>query len=733
MKKSNINLLLVALSSAAVLAACNSGSSPSPSPTPTPTPTPTPVPTPTPTPTPTPVPGENMVSTFATTAPATAYLSGAASTGTWAQYRSGVTTVDGVAESIAVSQASTTIAFGQAGNTSWNPVTLATLATRAGATTANTPTGFVGFGGNAAAGNAIIATNAGSSYVIPVIMGNIGATALGFVSIANGASTIISSPTWTAWNGTAGTAPTTAQVQNIVYAGSQYVLTTTTGGIWYSTNGSAWAQVSNSAGTGAASYNSGAAVLDVKFVNGYYFANVNGALYSGPSLSTLLPTHNATTQVAIAPNTNSQSLAVVGSTLYVVTSGNAVTGYQASAVASGTGFYNIASVASVTNATGIAPTRIVAAGSSLYGFVSAAGGATTVEAIPTTTGAPAATVVNMSTAPAAYTILGTQGSGLLLGIASNGVLTSYVASVESALVSGNATYGAIAGVAGSTAANSFMGVTTGGATVSGNATGFTTLTTLFDTKVTGNTTNPARVTVAAGGNQFVFGNNTYVVVANAGAAGNTIFVSTNNGTSWTQVTAASLGTGNITAVYFSNGKFWFNAANGWYSTATPLTTATWQQVAQPVSQPGIGSVYQFESTTYMFSTGSTSVSTWNGTSWTTTANALPTNFNTNNVAYNGSTFAEVSATNVLYTSSSLTGTWTPATVTFANYISSANAPTAFAGTNLVWDGLVWVSTVANNNVYYSTAGTSWTPASYTAFGATSTSAVSATGNLVVMP
>ena len=49
MKNQKLNYLLIALSSALCLSACNSGTSPSPSPTPTPTPTPSPSPTPTPT------------------------------------------------------------------------------------------------------------------------------------------------------------------------------------------------------------------------------------------------------------------------------------------------------------------------------------------------------------------------------------------------------------------------------------------------------------------------------------------------------------------------------------------------------------------------------------------------------------------------------------------------------------------------------------------------------------
>lgn len=94
MKKSNINLLLVALSSAAVLAACNSGSSPSPTPAPTPTPTPTPTPAPTPSPTPAPIPtvGESGVAAFGNAGYYLAY-SNAPSTAAWSVYNSGAVNV----------------------------------------------------------------------------------------------------------------------------------------------------------------------------------------------------------------------------------------------------------------------------------------------------------------------------------------------------------------------------------------------------------------------------------------------------------------------------------------------------------------------------------------------------------------------------------------------------------------------------------------------------------------
>lgn len=62
MKNQKVNCLLIALSGALCLSACNSGTSSSPTPTPTPSPSPTPTPTPPgPTPTPTPVAGESGV------------------------------------------------------------------------------------------------------------------------------------------------------------------------------------------------------------------------------------------------------------------------------------------------------------------------------------------------------------------------------------------------------------------------------------------------------------------------------------------------------------------------------------------------------------------------------------------------------------------------------------------------------------------------------------------------
>lgn len=98
MKKTNLKVLLVALSSVFALAACNNGSSSNPSPAPSPSASPTTSPTPGPTTSPVPpvttesgiyVQGTGFTYTFST----------APSKGTWYQY----TTLTGVDEALAAS------------------------------------------------------------------------------------------------------------------------------------------------------------------------------------------------------------------------------------------------------------------------------------------------------------------------------------------------------------------------------------------------------------------------------------------------------------------------------------------------------------------------------------------------------------------------------------------------------------------------------------------------------
>lgn len=680
MKKSNINLLLVALSSAAVLAACNSGSSPSPSPTPTPTPSPSPTPTPTPTPTPVPPPsptesGVAVLGVGSGTSFLPLTLSATPSQNNWTNYTSGTQT------------AITALVAGSDSELAWI----------GGATNAFT------FG-----------SSSDGQFVYAALGSSFGTTANKAIAYGNGTYVIIND---------AGTLVTTANESGVVvppsallnasgqattlvpvaltYVNSQFVLATSTG-LYTSTNGINWTTVTASVGATVAG------VTAVNYVNGIYVALVGGQVYLGTTLGSLKGTGVAAT-----------AMAVNGTTLSLY-AGTTVTNYTPNATAS-SGTAGLGSALVPTLVAPASTTSLTYVGSTLYAntgaIVAKVGSSATSVATGGTGLVVAAQGGELLVANTGNTLANnasTSATAVVSGTSVTGNLASFESNTWTLLPSGQASF---LGFAGSD--TGYMAITATGTVLVYSNEEF-----VPGTTITNNT--GASVTLTGG---LYYANGQYLTYD---ATGN-IYVSSNNGTTWTYLAAPK---GVITGVSVANNMFYITANGGvsTYQTATPLTSATWVNVAS-IATPGVNAgVYAFGEGTYFFSNSSTAINVWTGSAFVLSSATLPAPYlqvsatTPSNFATSATTAALAQgASNYIWTTSNVTGTWNQTAVSFAQNAEATATPSSFAtNPQLLWTGVTWVAQVtsggANPYVYTSESGGAWSPANKT----TSTTVTGAT-------
>lgn len=234
-------------------------------------------------------------------------------------------------------------------------------------------------------------------------------------------------------------------------------------------------------------------------------------------------------------------------------------------------------------------------------------------------------------------------------------------------------------------------------------------------------------------------NSTYLVQAtsNSDDSNGDLYYSS-NGTTWVtipqqSITSANLGTlaENAVTVNKFNNTFNITTSTGTYQTTNPSLLTTWVLTLSPTP------LFYINGSIYTLYQNTTNVGTFNGSSYTITPYAIPQNYvQSGNVAYNGTdtvalaqdaTIVEsasaATGSNYIWTSSSLTGSWTLNYATFYN-LSKQLLETEYFNVNpvLIWTGKTWITegngNVLNNfaelpgSIYSSSNVTTWNAESY---------------------
>lgn len=676
MKKTHINLLLVALSSATVLAACNSGSSPSPAPAPTPSPSPSPSPSPTPAPT----PAESGVAALKNVAYSMSY-SQAPSTGAFTLYSSGdVATLGSVA----------------LGNTNSVAVDVANVKLLVSSSTGGTWTLSSAVAGTSAAQ----LTKAAGNVAGKIVYGNgvylVATTVAGQFIISSNADS--ATPSWTTLTVPAITNTTKA----IAYAGNKFVLVDASGAVWTSTNGVTWTNSSVTVPGTAGD------VYDITYVNNSYAfidqtTNI-GTIYTTTSLAAsntwntfgvAAAGYNVTTNLGAAPT--SAKFAASGNQLLVVyadSAGGKVLPVTYN-VSSTTGVLTAASNNATTSSTGAVVSDVVASnGVNYVTFTAGSGAAQGVASLA------AATFTNI-TNNVPNGVAGFASGIVTTGNAAANNLSYYNGSAVVNLPSGTAT---IKGFASN--GSNYMAIASDGTVIitsSGNWTPATTIKTAG-----GGAVAPTGLIYAAG--KFIATTNSTVA-----------YVSTNNGTSWAPINLpANPGAAGIVGnagLSYQNNQFVLTSGTNVYTSPDAVTWTTANALNAASGLFGFGN-YTYAITSAGGASYQTNTPTISG-SWSSSV-AFPANIAfTGGFAYNGSVFAGfANGGSSIWTSESATsGTWTTSSATYSPITISGTTytATAFAASagysGLVWTGKTWaaLANVANsqNGVYTSTAGTQW--------------------------
>lgn len=693
MKKTNLKVLLVALSSVFALAACNNGSSSNPSPAPSPSPTASPTVSPQPTTTP-PAPVVTESGVFALNSNYIgAVFSTQPSTGAWTNYYSGAT-YNGATKttaSVAISATSAgVVSIDTAGNI-WASTAAGGQFTKTGTITAATGVQIVAGGSNA-----VILATAPATAVYSLTPAGVATAATEYYDLAGEPQTL--------------TPTANTIVKN--FGGTYYMYNTTladasTTAVLTSTDGVNWQEVAST--TPAAVTN----VVEVS--SGVYAAFVGGAIKLGTS--------PITASVAFTPNSNSGAAIAAATaiaagpsgTLFVSTAANTyvysqltATTASASSIASGTGTFS----------------NLLSAGSTVYAFTAAASGALTPVTYNVGTGqityATAMNNVKTSTA----TLATVSGSNVVLAnvdTANAAVVNGEVAVVSAVSSTGVATEQTLPigttvtmeGFAGTP--SGYMMLLSDGAVVAYSASGYVPVATIVDTTT-------AATPVAA-----QFSNATYNVFASNGSTYAAVDVngnlySSSNGSSWTELLVANLPTGNTTvrSVTSAGGLFYITTNAYTYETATPTDVSTWTRVS---GSPIQSRMTYWNGTYYAFTNATTNVGVYSPATGQIVYHngVLPQVSNTTNVTYNGSEYAEAQVGSYyLWTSADLIGGisgWSQNTATFSG-INGVSLSDTF-GSTLVWTGKVFV---ANNNgankLYTSTDGKAFAAQTYTNAGTT---------------
>ena len=770
MRKSNINVLLVALTSAVALAACGSGSS-SPAPTPTPVPTPTPSPTPTPvppTPTPTPVPGESGVYALAGSGINVTY-STTPSTNAWTNFTSGTTQpfVAGVASESAALLLSTdtntgnplavnevvTLNYGLYATTGAQvaskltsiPVTVTNTVAIANASTVTLPTipatQIASNGSNAVVVVPSAATSVGNAAVQVVAAANSGTYNLYTIS-ASGIATEL-----TGYYNLSGNyvALPTASVQTnaaVFFINGMYYAYNVTANnqLLQSSDGVTWQQITNNTvlgTTGTPASN----LANVVQVSGSVFAAIDnlGGLYLGSSPANLI----------FQPMTIPTNPFVDPLAGFIAANGTGVLYTYADANHIGnlaTYTPTAATLGSATAASTSAPVvnSLVFAGSNIY-----SANATTGNLSAITISGPA--ITQAATPASTITATGTIGSAIVaqngLGAAANRFLAmgskvlvlntdsqnlggfgaGEIASISAVAANGVATYNNLpsgvnvvpAGFAGTT--NGYMLALSNGNVLVSSANGFVQASTVLNP-------NNGNGTVLK---NLVSANGTYLAVDNILPSlqnGNNLYFSDDNGTSWTTIPVADFPVapdfGTQVNIQSAGGLYFisYNSApvNVIYQTATPQILSSWVQVS---GIPNQARTSYWGGTYYVLNNASNDVGVYNPSTGQTVINldVLPQNASTINglnVSYSGSTYALAQVgSNYLWTSASLIGGvsgWGQNSVAFTGVNGVALTSEQFFGP-LTWTGKVWVATgkAPSFNIYTATEPTTFAVGTYT--------------------
>ena len=763
MKKSNINVLLVALTSTVALAACGSGTSSSPAPIPTPIPNPTPTPAPTPSPTPTPVPGESGVYAFSGTVLSATY-STTPSTNTWVNYTSGTTNrivgaVSGESSALLLDTSSLatgtavstqTMTYGLYTTTGGQVVnsgrTLPVSVTVAAQTTAVTYLPAIGSNQSASSGSGSVVvapytalstgdgTVAGSIYkMYSVTAAGVPTSFAGYYGL-NGA-----------YNVQSVVPPTTvvAFVNGMYYAYNVAGANT----LLQSSDGINWQQITNNTVLNAGATN----IATVVQVSGTVFAALDedGGLYLGSSPANL-------TYIS-ATSANGFIGSTGNGTLFVGTdktgASNTVNTYTPTATALGAVIAtNTASIGAIdTVNTG---TTLVFAGDAIY-FSGRSGFATKMVVNSNVITAPVHAVTDSQTIDT-YLYADPANGGFLFALGSSLMQVNNNNTLADNSGGGNTNNGSISNI---TSVNS----TTGFATFTNLPTGYSF--TSSTNPVTGVLTLPVGFAGTTSGYMLALNNGAILVSSANGFVpaatvmspitgqfsggmpasltklfsanssylttdATNLYYSSNNGTSWTAITPADVfGTGTAATLNINtsaNGLYFITVTNsatasqnGTYQTATPQTLSTWVKInATPanVTYNYWGGQY------YQLTDGTSNVGVYKTTTNQTTIydNVLPQNAvnvgGAYNVGYSGSSYALAQVgSNYLWTSADLIGGvagWTQNVSTFTGVGGAALSGETFLGP-LTWTGKVWVATGAAGNLYTATVPTLFTVGIYT--------------------
>ena len=749
MKKSNINVLLVALTSAVALAACNSGSPPTPTPTPSPTPTPTPAPTPTPSPNPIPMPDESGVYVFSSSALSVSY-SVAPSTNRWINFTSGSTSkfVGGVSTESAAMLFSglPSPAIAQSATVTVNYGIYATAGSQVVSLNAQLPVSVTEDGTNPAdAGSAVlpgisykqiasngsnvlvsvplVATvsgdNATPTNINPVNYGLYLITAAGIPTLING---------YYSTSGVYTALPEMIDPPHVKFINGMYYLYGVGADylVMYSRDGLTWQQTTLT----------GASISDINEIvqvsGSVYAMRVGDSVYLGNS-----PVSFSATPATVTPNMDSNGfLASNGNgTLYISSTGsvndNDFNTYTPTATTLGS-----VVATNFTNGLSVAPRSLVFAESKIYSVgVGRQLTPVSVNGNSITQSTSASTVTSNGIMTAITTVCGNYGGVCYLTLGSdvlalnsstnalaqagnpgNLALISTVATTASASAPiGSATYNnlptglavLIKAFAGTT--NNYMMALNNGSTLRSTVNGLVSATTIL---------NPNGV----GANivDLVSTNGSYLAVDAVAASGNNLYFSNDNGQSWITIPAADLPTTPFSArqvsIQASGGLYFITIPTSAvgpsqtfdiYQTATPQTLSTWVKVSSlPLSLQynyWNGQYYQIPGS------NSTSVGIYNTTTGQIVdyTNVLPQAATSSNVVFTGSVFALAqSNSNYLWTSNSLidgVSAWTQNAVSFTG-VGGVTLPNEGFYGSLYWTGKVWV-TFANPSFNVYTAST----------------------------
>lgn len=751
MKNQKINYLLIALSSALCLSACNSGTSSSSTPTPTPTPVPTPTPIPPgPTPTPTPVAGESGVYAIA---PFSLSMSFATqpSAANWVNYTSGTTnSIAGlvateskmlVLDRPAVAGGDTSAQYNIYGGTQAQ-----LLAANTSLPVTITDGGAIADGMLPKLNSTQIATNGANVVVAAPSTMDFVYTVTGFtlyMIAANGAPTAITSYYNSSGTSTA-LAPASEQPVVVFIKGMYYAYNVVAGSVLYSQNGTTWRQALITGGVGSS-------IANVVQVSGTVFALQASALHPDIYLGSG-PFTFATTAATSVNTTENMMVSNGDGRLYIYSE---ISNLSKLACYTPTSSSLGAMVANSSNFTQGNPLNaLLFANNNLYAVFANDGN--TLLTYPLQ--------VNGNTITAGANPLTASVSAPNSSIYTLDVNGGFVRSSGKQLlvINGNTTYaeyGSTDSNNGAIAAVSLLDFNTGLASITNLPTGMN-YTSVADPLTNRQTliagfagiqsgymlalTNGDVLVSSESGfvqaspilhpldgtagqgmpadvEQLVSTNGTYLAAdrGDTSSGGGNLYFSANNGASWTDIPAASLPVypSNGPIITTENGYYFiiFSGENKIYQTATPQNLATWVQVStlplvtnsvvnkktqtkalanHQLNNIYINNPYKYYDGAYYEFYGTTSLGVFNQLNGETliTDNILPADTYYENIAYNGSVFAIMQeASNYVWTSSSLTGgvsKWKQNIATY-NGIDGALNVTNMIG-SFLWTGKIWV-------------------------------------------